>query len=445
MTTATLELGERLTPRWYDLRHHVEQELFRTEFERFTVIVAGARSGKSEIVKRWGTERFLMHPREHPEFPLGRYLCGAPTQDQANNLWLEAPEGLLGFIPECLIAGVRRSSPPQITLLTGTIIRIVGLDKPMRSEGEPWDGAIIDEFSECKANSWRYIRPMLSTLGRYGWGVLLSRPRGAAHMKRLYDEAPIKKNWRALHWTSESILPAEEIISAKADMDELEYRSEYLAEFVTYEGRAYPAFDRSVHVKADLPYDPKKDLNICLDFNQAPGIAVMIQETGDVSHVIGEVYIPRGSTTDVVCEKLIEDWGKHPGRVIFYGDTTGGYGGSAKLQGSDWTIVKEMMRPVFKGRIHFRVPPAPPGERARINSLNRRLKSADGKVHLLINGNTAKHVPNDFEQTMLLEGGVGKIDKRSDLTVSHLSDAIGYYTAKEFPVLGKPKAKSMAY
>ena len=444
MTTAIAEC-ERLTPRWYQLRYHPEQETFRTEFERFTVINAGARAGKSEVVKRWSTEEFLTHPRHHPEFPRGRYLCAAPTQDQATNLWLEKPEGLLAFIPDHFVLNVRRSNPPQITLAQGTIIRIVGLDKPMRSEGEPWDGIIVDEYSECKANVWRYIRPMLSTPGREGWAVLLSRPRGAAHLKKLYDEAPMKTGWRALHWTSESILSAEEITAAKADMDELEYRSEYLAEFVTYEGRAYHAFDRSVHVKADLPYDPKKDLLIFLDFNQAPGIAVIGQEEGDVTLIIGEVYIPRGSTTDVVCEKLIEDWGKHPGRVIFYGDTTGGYGGSAKLAGSDWTIVKDMLRPVFKGRIFFRVPKQPPGERARINSLNRRLKTADGKPHLLINGNTAKHVPGDFEQTMLLEGGVGKVDKRSDLTVSHLTDAIGYYTAKEFPVLGKPKATSKAY
>jgi hypothetical protein len=385
-----------------------------------------------------------MHPREHPEFPLGRYLCGAPTQDQATNLWLDEPEGLLAFLPSWAVVGVRRSNPPQITLANGTIIRIVGLDKPMRSEGEPWDGIIVDEYSECKANVWRYIRPMLSTPGREGWAVLLSRPRGAAHMKKLYDEAPMKNGWRALHWTSESILPPEEITAAKADMDELEYRSEYLAEFVTYAGRAYHAFERPVHLVDHIDYDPKRALNFCFDFNVDPGTASVWQET-DMSNCLDAVSIPRNSTTDAVCRRLIQDWGEHPGKVFIYGDASGGSRGSAKTVGSDWVIVKEMLRPVFKGRLFFRVPLANPLQRARLNAVNRRLRDANGKVGVRIDGSRAMKMADDFEQTMLLEGGSGELDKKSDLMVTHLTDGFGYYAIKEFPVLGKPKAKSMAY
>jgi hypothetical protein len=108
-------------------------------------------------------------------------------------------------------------------------------------------------------------------------------------------------------------------------------------------------------------------------------------------------------------------------------------------------IVKEMLRPVFKGRLFFRVPLANPLQRARLNAVNRRLRDANGKVGVRIDGSRAMKMADDFEQTMLLEGGTGEIDKRSDDTVSHLSDGAGYYIIKEFPVLGKPKAKSMAY
>jgi hypothetical protein len=40
----------------------------------------------------------------------------------------------------------------------------------------------------------------------------------------------------------------------------------------------------------------------------------------------------------------------------------------------------------------------------------------------------------DFEGVRLVEGGSGEIDKKSDSKLSHLSDAIGYYLWREFPV-----------
>ena len=46
----------------------------------------------------------------------------------------------------------------------------------------------------------------------------------------------------------------------------------------------------------------------------------------------------------------------------------------------------------------------------------------------------APHVQKDFEGVRLLAGGAGEIDKRADPALSHLSDAIGYYVARQFPL-----------
>jgi hypothetical protein len=46
----------------------------------------------------------------------------------------------------------------------------------------------------------------------------------------------------------------------------------------------------------------------------------------------------------------------------------------------------------------------------------------------------APHVVRDFEGVLALEGGAGEIDKKINPELSHLSDAIGCYCAKEFPI-----------
>jgi hypothetical protein len=48
----------------------------------------------------------------------------------------------------------------------------------------------------------------------------------------------------------------------------------------------------------------------------------------------------------------------------------------------------------------------------------------------------AKHVVKDLEGVTLLEGGSGEIDKKKTPELSHISDALGYYIAREFPIKG---------
>jgi hypothetical protein len=70
-------------------------------------------------------------------------------------------------------------------------------------------------------------------------------------------------------------------------------------------------------------------LSFAFDFNVEPGVAVVIQEQQLLNGlqgtaVIGEVWIPRASSTPAVCRKLAADWGNHAGPVRIYADATGG-------------------------------------------------------------------------------------------------------------------------
>ena len=82
----------------------------------------------------------------------------------------------------------------------------------------------------------------------------------------------------------------------------------------------------------------------------------------------------------------------------------------------------------------MRVPASNPAERSRINSVNSRLKSASGEVRLMVDPIRASHVVRDLEGVALLAGGSGELDKTSNSALSHVSDALGYYISKEYPI-----------
>ena len=297
------------------------------------------------------------------------------------------------------------------------------------------------------------MRPALSD--RKGWCWLIGVPEGRNHYYDLYKYAKsgVDPEWDGFHWFSRDILDEAEVEAARRQLDQLVFEQEYEGSFVNFEGRCYYAFQEATHC-APLVYNPAAPLNLCFDFNVEPGVCAVVQEqtlpgqfeldarrlpmldrpvTG--TGVIGEVHIPRNSNTEAVCNKIIADWGTHRGPVRCYGDATGGARGTAKVQGSDWDIIRTALRPVFTDRLSIRVPAANPAERSRVNAMNTRMKAGCGTIRFMVDAAKAPSVVKDLEGVRTLAGGSGEIDKKATPALTHVSDAIGYYVVKEFPVL----------
>lgn len=458
-----LESG--LKSRWTTLRKHAVQQGYWRSTHRFNVVPAGRRSGKTEFFKRKLVRRaFAARTDWVPAF-----FAGAPTRDQAKRIFWEDLKALVG---RDMMAKPPSETDLMIKTVTGAEIWVVGLDKPERIEGKPWDGGGLDEYGNMKPTAWPMnVRPALSD--RKGWCDFLGVPEGRNHYYELnnqalasMDELGDKSDWASFTWPSRDILDAAEIASAMRDLDELTFDQEYNASFVNFEGRAYYAFNDKEHCKA-LKYDPRAVLVFCFDFNVEPGVAVVIQEQqlpGQFERaplpaprggkpipnpqgalmldrplfgtgVIGEVHIPRNSNTPAVCRKLIKDWEHHKGPVRCYGDATGGARGTAKVDGSDWDLIEKELRPVFKDRLTFRVKEANPKERSRINAVNSRLRSVFGDVRLMVDRSKAPHMVKDLDGVTLLKGGSGEIDKKATPELTHMSDAVGYYVDFEYPVI----------
>jgi len=437
--------------RMYALRYHPIQYLYSISQSRFRVVPAGRRSGKTEIAKRRLVRTAFSTPQNGgSSFPDPMYFFAAPTRDQAKRIyWKDL---------KLMVPARNRSAPPSESRLimfckTGAEIHVLGMDKPERVEGTPWDGGVLDEYGNMKKQTWpEHVRPALAD--RLGWCDIIGVPEGRNHYYDLYKKAQTQAmreeplgnvpQWNSYHWFSADILPASEIEAAKEDLDELTYQQEFEGSFINFTGRAYYNFLEQTHCDR-LLYNPAKDLIFTFDFNVAPGTAGVIQEqhlpsrgTGVRrwgSGIIGEVFIPRGSNTVRVCDKLIKDWGRHKGRIFCYGDQTGGARGSAKILGSDWQLIKEKLWSHFGAdQVLFRIPSKNPRERDRVNSVNSRLLNTKNEIRMMVDPSAAPKIVKDFEGTVVIEGGSGEIDKTSNPEMSHLTDGIGYYTNREYPV-----------
>lgn len=424
-------MSETLTPRWTPLRPHAGQRALLLSTVRFRVVPAGRRSGKTELAKRR-----LVHAAMTDKSGEGRYFAAAPIRQQAKAIYWD---DLKRLIPKYMLASPPRETDLQINLINGAMIQVLGLDVPERIEGVGWDGGILDEYGNMKPTAWgAHVRPTLSD--RLGWCWLIGVPEGRNHYYDLYKaaQADLSGEWATFTWHSSGILPQHEIDAARNDLDEMTFRQEYEADFVSFSGGAYYAFSEKVHVHP-CQYNNHAKLIFCFDFNISPGVAVVCQEQilhdkGMGTAVIGEVHVPNFSTTEIVCDRLIKDWGSHKGPVHVYGDATGGAQGSAKLAGSDWEIIARKIKAAYGDRYASRVPKANPTERSRVNAVNSRLMTAGGGVRLNIDPKCVNLI-KDLEGVRVLDGGSGEIDKKSDKKLTHISDALGYYIVKDYPIV----------
>lgn len=409
---------------------------------RFRVVPAGRRSGKTELAKRW----LLVSAMTAQGYPDPRFFAAAPTRDQAKAIyWAD----IKAMVPRVLLAEPPRETDLSIRLRNGAEIYVIGMDKPERIEGRPWNGGVLDEFANMKSGAWgENVRPALSD--RKGGCWLIGVPEGRNHYYDLWKYARSgDPEWDGFTWHSADILDQSEVDAARRQLDALVFQQEYEASFVNFEGRAYYPFQEVTHC-APLAYNDRAPLNFCFDFNVEPGVCAVAQEQRlpsgiDGTGVIGEVHIPRNSNTPAVCRKLLADWRNHQGPIRCYGDATGGARGSAKVQGSDWDLIRHTLRhgdpsqdlQGFGDRVVYRVKAANPAERARINAMNTRLQSGDGTIRLMVDPSKAPNVVRDLEGVRTLAGGSGEIDKKADARLTHISDALGYYVEYEFPVVSQ--------
>lgn len=417
------------TPRWTTLeKDHPTQNLLWNHPARFKLVPTGRRGGKTEISKRRLVMALLESIsrgwRRNRPWHDPRFFAGAPTRDQAKRVWWN---DLKALTPSAIIHNISESTL-TITTLWGAELSVIGLDKPQRIEGIPWDGCVIDEFADVKPNAWpANIRPALAD--RLGWAWLIGVPDrsapGQVQYRQLYDLAMSGSDpdWACFRWPGSDILDPIEVESLRRQLDDETFRQELLGEFILTGGLAFPDFSPS-HISPDAVYDPALPLCWALDFNVEPMCSLAIQHHKGQVRVLGEIVPPGKSSTYAACEAFdlwCEQNNADPRQVAVYGDATGNARDSTSRAGTtDWTIIKEHLR---NREPRIKVPGKSPFIKDTVNAVRARLKNAAGESNLIVHP-SCKRLIKEF----------GELLWPSDLEAGHCMAALRYFCEWEYRV-----------
>jgi hypothetical protein len=345
-------------------------------------------------------------------------------------------------------AGKPNETDLRIELQGGGTIALRGADSYDSLRGEGLDFVVLDEYASMAPAAWtEVLRPALAD--RLGGALFIGTPRGFNHFYDLWEAAPGQSGWHAFHFTTEQggNVSCEELACAARELDERVYQQEFQASFqnLTW-GRAYYAFERTVDVRP-VDYVPRVRLCWSLDFNIDPASSVLCQLVDGQVHVLDEISL-RDANTYEMCRELArhtQAWlssSRQAGyglEVAVYGDATGASRKSAASR-TDWQIVRDFLAASASDyKATLRVPSHNPEVKDRINCVNAIICNAQGQRRLRV-APRCKQLIRDLEQVswkMDTNGNpTGDLD-RADPMRTHVSDALGYFIAREFPMRAK--------
>jgi hypothetical protein len=410
-------------------------------YARHRVAVCGRRFGKTFLAQREikRAARLAASRGIHTD---NEIWYGAPTFKAAKRVFWNR---MKRAIPASWIYGKPNASECSITLLSGHVIRIVGLDSYEDLRGSGLYFFVGDEWADCQPECWtQVIRPMLATC--QGHSLKIGTPKGYNHFAADFargqhgavdSDGTAITDVRSWHYTTidGGNVPNDEIASARRDLSKLEFDQEYLASFVTYAGQVLHAFRRSESVRP-CPYDASAEIHIGMDFNVNPMSATVWQEHENVSLQIGEIIIPT-SNTHTMCDEIKRRYPGADGKwrhVIVYPDPAGAQNRTSAQGKTDITILREAGFRVLAMASH-------PLVRDRNNNTNARFCNADGLRRAFVDPRCVKSI-EAYERFVYREG-TSEPDKEGGY--DHLCDATGYYMFARFGSAGARQIKILGY
>lgn len=291
---------------------HPAQKLILQNAKRFNHLRCGRRFGKTTLIE------------ELSSIALDGKRVGVwfPTYKDLSEVWKDLKKTYGPIIQR------QNEQLKQIELLTGGLIDFWSMEEPDSGQGRKYHRAIIDEAAKAPKlyQAWENtIRPTLTDY--IGDAFILSRPKGKNNGFYLLEEKhrPFD-NWAFFHFTTydNPYISRDEIEEAKTQLDDINFRQEYLAEYVDANDRPFLyAWDHKRHVIAS--YEPNKHLPIIcsLDFNKNPMTCLIGQEV-DIwtTYAFAEIDMPNGSTPEVA-EQIKAEYTQWLYNIDITGDATG--------------------------------------------------------------------------------------------------------------------------
>lgn len=197
--------------------------------------------------------------------------------------------------------------------------------------------------------------------------------------------------------------------------------------------RAYPAFDRLIHVREMSEVNHRRPLCWNWDFNVEPMVTTVGQREGEVFQVLREFWMPEGSIPEM-CDLFKQTFPVHGAEIWIHGDATA-RSRKAQTRMSDYQIILNEMRS-YGCPIRLRVPEANPNNSERLRAINRLFRDEYGTNRVAIDPSCVQTI-KDYEQVLLESTGkLMKVKNRKDpyFYRTHASDATDYWLWYEEPV-----------
>lgn len=410
---------------------HIGQEAFHyaiANMYRFVAMICGIRGGKTFSGAREAVKQAWNSRND------GVFGIIAPTYSMLKRTtWIAFKKAAMPLI---MPRGIN-DSDFIITLKNGRQVHGHTAEHADRIRNESFSGFWVDEARECKdfAALWDVLLGRVLSTG--GKGFITTSPNSFDDIHNIFI-ANKQKDYFALRFSTyeNSYLDKKAIDGLAAKYDEKYMQQELLGQFVIFEGAVYYTFNRTQNA-GDLAfkvaqYNP--DLPLCLtcDFNIDP-MAWVVAQIGinqqtklKEIYFIDEIYLQNSNTVEA-CQEFKTRFANHKAGLHLYGDATG----RARHTDSNITNWKIIESELSQYNISIRVPTKNPAERDRINSVNGMICNSIGQRRVFVNPNKCKHLIRDFEQCSFKQGSV-TIDKNKDFSLTHTSDAAGYFLEQEF-------------
>jgi len=385
--------------------------------KRFRVLVSGRRFGKTYLciteMMKYATKVKKNIWYVAPTFKMAREIVWLKLKQMLSDFnWIET-------INETNLSIKIRNS--------GSIISLKGCENYDSLRGVGIDFLILDEFADIDEKAWTEVL-RASVADTQGDVLMCGSPKGFGNWSyRMYEKGKRESQWDSFQFTTlqGGMVPAEEIEQAKQDVDIRTFRQEFEGTFENYAGAVYYNF-HAVDNVLEKKIDWQKPLHIGLDFNVDPMSACVAQIDRDKIHFIDEIVI-YSSNTDEMEQEIRDRYGTKT-RIFVYPDPACRQRKTSAGGRTDLTILQNAG---FSVKCKLKHSPI----RDRVNAVNSRLKSADGKRYIFISPSCKIMIKG--LQRQIYKENTNIPDKEEGY--DHMNDAIGYLTEIVKPLTTTPR------
>lgn len=388
---------------------HQAQLQILSQAKRFNVLKCGRRFGKTDLTKELTIDPML-------DGKIVGYWT--PTYKDLHDIWNEIKFTLHDVIES------KDEQVKQLRLITGGVLDMWSMEDPNSGRGRKYHRAIIDEAEKARHLKEAWEQTIRATLVDYqGDAWFMSTPKfGQTYFKNtLFINKEKFDDWMSWRFSTydNPFLPKYEVDAAKAQLDDLTFRCEYLAEDVDITLRPFAyAFDETKHV-GKCEYDPNYELMISFDFNVNPITCITAQNIDDELRVIKSFKLQNSNIYEL-CDRIIAEYGHHNPTYLVTGDATGQNRSAITIGNLNYYRVIKQKLEVSDNQIKVpRINPAISDSQVLCNSILQNYP-------VIIDKDNAEPLIYDLKYVETDEHGDIKKDRSSDAKMADQLDCFRY-------------------